>query len=75
MSEHQLNCPRSQFWDAGEFEAPCTCGATKAAMTEPTEYEKRIQKKQAREDNEAAEQTERDRQDYLRRTGRTEMKP
>lgn len=25
MSEHRPGCPRSQFWDAGEFEAPCTC--------------------------------------------------
>ena len=23
--EHHLNCPRSSFWDAGEFEAPCRC--------------------------------------------------
>ena len=27
--EHELSCPRSQFWDAGEFEAPCTCGFSK----------------------------------------------
>lgn len=25
MMEHQPGCPRSQFWDAGEYEAPCTC--------------------------------------------------
>lgn len=24
--EHETSCPRSQFWDAGEFEASCTCG-------------------------------------------------
>lgn len=22
---HHPNCPRFQFWDAGEFEAPCAC--------------------------------------------------
>lgn len=25
MSEHYGNCPRVGFWDAGEFDAPCTC--------------------------------------------------
>lgn len=24
--EHEPGCPRLQFWDAGEHEAPCTCG-------------------------------------------------
>jgi hypothetical protein len=23
---HENGCPRQQFWDAGEYEAPCTCG-------------------------------------------------
>lgn len=23
--DHKPSCPRSQFWDAGEYEAPCTC--------------------------------------------------
>lgn len=23
--EHEGGCPRKQFWDAGEFEAPCLC--------------------------------------------------
>ena len=22
---HDLDCPRTQFWDAGEMECPCTC--------------------------------------------------
>ena len=22
---HEATCPRSQFWDAGDFEAHCTC--------------------------------------------------
>lgn len=25
-SEHEKDCPRIQFWDAGEEQAPCTCG-------------------------------------------------
>lgn len=25
--EHWPGCPRVQFWDAGEFDAPCTCAA------------------------------------------------
>jgi len=25
MKEHEVSCPRSQFWDAGEWQAPCTC--------------------------------------------------
>ena len=25
MSEHEPGCPRLQFWDAGEYDAPCTC--------------------------------------------------
>jgi hypothetical protein len=25
MREHEPGCPRSQFWDAGEWEAPCVC--------------------------------------------------
>jgi hypothetical protein len=24
--EHEAGCPRLQFWDAGEWEAPCYCG-------------------------------------------------
>lgn len=23
--EHEPSCPRFQFWDAGEWEAPCWC--------------------------------------------------
>ena len=23
--EHEPSCPRAQFWDAGEWQAPCTC--------------------------------------------------
>lgn len=23
--EHEPACPRARFWDAGEFEAPCSC--------------------------------------------------
>jgi len=26
MKEHKPGCPKSQFWDAGEWQAPCTCG-------------------------------------------------
>ncbi len=26
MKEHEAGCPRSQFWDAGEYQAPCLCG-------------------------------------------------
>ena len=26
VKDHDPGCPRLQFWDAGEFEAPCTCG-------------------------------------------------
>lgn len=26
MSEHHAGCPRLQFWDAGAYEAACTCG-------------------------------------------------
>ena len=25
MKDHEVNCPRLQFWDAGEHEAPCYC--------------------------------------------------
>lgn len=25
MRDHKPGCPRLQFWDAGEWEAPCTC--------------------------------------------------
>lgn len=25
MREHEPNCPRLQFWDAGEWDAPCLC--------------------------------------------------
>jgi len=25
MRNHQPGCPRLQFWDAGEYEAPCYC--------------------------------------------------
>jgi hypothetical protein len=28
MEQHDRNCPRLQFWDAGEFQAPCTCEPT-----------------------------------------------
>ena len=38
-------------------------------------WEKRMQKKGEEEDAELAEQAEKDRQKYLRRTGRTELKP
>ena len=24
--EHKPGCPRFQFWDAGEYQCPCTCG-------------------------------------------------
>jgi len=27
--EHEPYCPRAQFWDAGEYEAPCRCGDAK----------------------------------------------
>ena len=35
----------------------------------------RMERKRAEEDREMAQQVEKQRQDYLRRTGRTEMKP
>ena len=40
MKEHQPNCPRLQFWDAGEWEAPCTCveDAMKIKPTKPDEH-------------------------------------
>ena len=25
MRYHYNDCPRSQFWDAGEYDAPCYC--------------------------------------------------
>jgi len=25
MKDHDPTCPRAQFWDAGEHQAPCTC--------------------------------------------------
>lgn len=25
IKEHEQGCPRLQFWDAGEWQAPCTC--------------------------------------------------
>jgi hypothetical protein len=30
MREHDYDCPRSQFWDAGEWECPCTCASKHA---------------------------------------------
>lgn len=26
MKDHKPSCPRLLFWDAGEYDAPCTCG-------------------------------------------------
>jgi hypothetical protein len=31
--EHDPNCPRFQFWDAGEWEAPCTCDDRKPGLS------------------------------------------
>lgn len=28
---HHPKCPRVQFWDAGEYEAPCLCRALRPA--------------------------------------------
>ena len=40
--EHEPGCPRLQFWDAGEFEAPCWCGEAEpnvdALQNEINEY-------------------------------------
>lgn len=38
-------------------------------------FEHRMREKQAAEDKRLAEEAERDRQAYLKRTGRTEMRP
>jgi hypothetical protein len=33
--EHEPDCPRIQFWDAGELDCPCTCHQTQAEYAEP----------------------------------------
>jgi len=39
MTQHEPNCPRLQFWDGGEWEAPCLCESeeTLKPFTEPEE--------------------------------------
>lgn len=32
-TEHEPGCPRLLFWDAGEFQAPCTCGRPSPATS------------------------------------------
>lgn len=33
--EHRQGCPRLQFWDAGEYEASCTCDYPRSRSTDP----------------------------------------
>lgn len=34
MKDHDSGCPRLQFWDAGENEAPCLCGEKPMSQVE-----------------------------------------
>lgn len=38
MREHESGCPRQMFWDAGEYECPCTCNEEETMNKDTISY-------------------------------------